>query len=308
MGQQIWSTSSLGGYFSNNTLSKQIRHAAQPMMKFRQFADPESAMGKGKGQIFLFDKVSNIVTQGGILTETSPISKSNFKVTQGSLYLNEYGNAIPYTNFAQSLSESNLPRIIERVLRDDMAKVLDSYAGIEFQSSDYKATIISTASTVFGSAGVAPGTATANMSDVNVRDIVDQMKILQIPRYDGSNYICIASTKAIRGLYDFFEAKAENTDMNPLMNGEIGRYYMTRFVEETNLLSNSLGSGSQYGEAVFFGADAVKEGISSPEQLRLDSGDYGRDLGIAWYAILGFKRMWDYTEDGETRIIHVTSL
>jgi hypothetical protein len=31
MGQQLWVVSSLGGYLSNNVLSKQIRHAAQPL-------------------------------------------------------------------------------------------------------------------------------------------------------------------------------------------------------------------------------------------------------------------------------------
>ena len=39
MGQQIWSVSSLGGYFTNNQLSKKVRNAAQPLMKFRQFVD-----------------------------------------------------------------------------------------------------------------------------------------------------------------------------------------------------------------------------------------------------------------------------
>ena len=49
MSQQIWATNSLGGYYSNNQLSKQIRHAAQPLMKFRQFAQPMSEAGKNKG-------------------------------------------------------------------------------------------------------------------------------------------------------------------------------------------------------------------------------------------------------------------
>jgi len=36
MSQQLWVVNSLGGYLSNNVLAKQIRHAAQPLMKFRQ--------------------------------------------------------------------------------------------------------------------------------------------------------------------------------------------------------------------------------------------------------------------------------
>jgi hypothetical protein len=82
-----------------------------------------------------------------------------------------------------------------------------------------------------------------------------------------------------------------------------------RFVEETNFLSNADGSNGLYGEAVFFGADAVREGVAIPEEIRVGiPADYGRDQGIAWYALLGFQQVWDFSSDGETRIIVVDSL
>lgn len=69
-----------------------------------------------------------------------------------------------------------------------------------------------------------------------------------------------------------------------------------------------LGSGTAFGEAVFFGGDAVREGIVIPEEIRIDlPKDFGRDQGIAWYYLGGFVKTWDYSTDGETRIIHVTS-
>jgi hypothetical protein len=34
MAQQVWVTSSLGGYLANPWLSAQLRHRAQPIMKF----------------------------------------------------------------------------------------------------------------------------------------------------------------------------------------------------------------------------------------------------------------------------------
>jgi len=147
------------------------------------------------------------------------------------------------------------------------------------------------------------------MSDKNVRDIIDQMKKLNVPRYDGNNYVCLASTNSIRGLYDFFEAKAIQTTMKPTFNGEVGQYYGCRFIEETNILKNTIGSGSIYGEAIFMGGDAVREGIVTPEDIRIDlPKDFGRDQAIAWYYLGGFKLVWDYTNDSETRIIHLTSL
>lgn len=309
MAQQLWAVNSLGGYLSNNVLSKQIRQAAQPMMKFRQFVNPEPAEGKNRGNQVLFNKISNISTAGGTLSETSTIPKQNYTIKQGTLSCTEYGNAIPFTLKAQTLADVSVPDIVKTVLRNDMAKVLDSAAATQYKTSVYKATVTNTATTTFGTAGTALATAAANMSDKNVRDVIDRMKILNIPKYDGENYCCIASTNSIRGLYDFFEAKAQYTTMKPLFSGEVGTYYGCRFVEETNILSNALGSGSAFGEAVFFGDDAVREGIVVPEDIRIDlPKDFGRDQAIAWYYLGGFVQTWDFSTDSETRIIHLTSL
>jgi N4-gp56 family major capsid protein len=309
MSQQVWVTNSLGGYLSNNVLTKSVRHAAQPMMKFRQFVTPEGAEGKSRGDKVSFNKISNISTSGGTLAETATIPRVNYTIKQGTLQVTEYGNAIPFTLKVQTLAEVSVPDMVKTVLRNDMAKVLDSAAAAEFQTSVYKAAVVNTATTTFSTSGTASATATGNMSDKNVRDIVDKMKVLNIPRYDGDNYICIASTNSIRGLYDFFEAKIMQTSAKPLFSGEVGAYYGCRFVEETNILKNTLGTGSIYGEAVFFGDDAVREGVVIPEDIRIDlPKDFGRDQGIAWYYLGGFKQVWNYTTDTETRIIHLTSI
>lgn len=309
MGQQIWATNSLGGFLSNDELSRQIRHVSQTLQRFRQFVDPEPASGAGRGDSVFFNKISNISTAGGTLIETDTIPKRNFSILQGTLAITEYGNSIPYTLKARTLSEVDLPEIVKTVLRNDMAKVLDSAAATQFIATDYVATVTNTATTTFGTAGTALATAGANLSDKNHRDIVDQMKKLNIPTFDGESYINISSTNNIRGVYDFFEAKAQNTTMQPLFRGEIGNYYKTRFVEETNFLSNTKGSNGLYGASVYFGADAVREGIAVPEELRIDiPKDFGRDQGVAWYALLGFQLVWDYTTDSDVRVFYVNSL
>jgi N4-gp56 family major capsid protein len=309
MSQQIWATDSLGGYLANDVLSKQIRHAAQPLMRFRQFVTPEAAGGKSRGDAVLFNKISNISTAGGTLSETSTIPKRNYTIKQGTLSVAEYGNAIPFTLKAQTLAEVSVPDIVKTVLRNDMAKVLDSAAAAEFKTSVYKAAVVNTATTTFSTSGTASATSSGSMSDKTVRDVIDKLKTLNVPRYDGESYICIASTNSIRGLYDFFEAKIMQTTAKPLFSGEVGNYYGCRFIEETNILKNTLGSGSIDGEAVFLGDDAVREGIVIPEDIRIDlPKDFGRDQAIAWYYLGGFKQTWNYTDDTETRIIHLTSL
>ena len=225
MSQQVWVTNSLGGYLSNNTLSKKIRHASQAMQRFRQFVDIEPAAGKGKGEKVLFNKISNLASSGGTLSETSTIPKTNYTIQQGSLTVAEWGVAVAHTLKAKVLAEVSVPDIILTALRNDMAKVLDSAAAAQFKTSLYKATILNTATTIFASDGTAGTAAAANMSDKNVRDIIDRMKTLNIPKRSNGMYACVASTNAIRGLYDFFEAKAQATTMDPLMLGEVGKYY-----------------------------------------------------------------------------------
>ncbi len=308
MGQQLWGVNSLGGYLSNDAFSKKIRHASQPLMKFRQFVDAEAAMRRGAGDTVLFDKISNISTAGGTLTETSTIPKNNYTIVQGSLTLNEYGNSVPYTLKAKTLAQVSVPDIVRTVLMNDESKVLDSAAAAQFKGAETKAVITNTATTTFTTDGTATATASGSMSDKNVRDVIDRLKSSNVSRRSDGDYCCVASTNSIRGLYDFFEAKAQNTTMSPLYAGEIGRYYGCRFIEETNVLVNTLGSGAVDGEAIFFGADAVREGIVIPEEIRIDlPKDFGRDQGIAWYYMGGFVKTWALSTDSEYRIIHVTS-
>ena len=315
MGQQVFLTNSLGGFFTNNSLSQQLRYKAQTMQKFRQFVDVEPAAGTNRGNKVFFDKISNISTGGGTLVETDTIPKRNYTILQGTLTMTEYGNSIPYTQKLKTLSDIMVPETIRTVLTNDMKVVLDSAAATQFMTNDYIATITNTATTTFGSSGTKVATAGANMSDKNVRDIIDQLKKLNTPTRNDGLYACVASTNSVRGLYDFFEAKAQLTTLDPIYIGEVGRYYGCRFVEETNFLSNADGSSGLYGEAAFFGADAVREGIAIPEEIRVGiPTDFGRDQAIAWYALLGFQQVWSYSgvlagqADAQTRIITVDSL
>ena len=308
MAGQLYATNSLGGYFTIDDLSRELRYQAQTLQVFRKFTKPEPMAGKNKGDVVLFDKVSNLTSNGGTILETDTMPKTQYTITQGSLTMTEYGISVPFTQKLENVSMVAVPESIKTSLRNSMSKVLDSAAAAEFQTSDYKVICSTTNTTVFDYDATASTAASANMSDKNVRDIIDRMKILNIPAYDGRNYCAVCSTNSIRGLYDFFESKAMQTTMKPLTMGEVGEYYKCRFFEETNVLSNILGNGTQYGEAVFFGDDAVREGVVCGEELRLKiPTDYGRDQGIAWYYLGGFVKVWDFTADAETRILHVTS-
>lgn len=317
MPSQLFGTNSLGGFFTNNELSLQLRIKAQPLKRFRQFVQIKGAKGARRGNKVYFDKlqpVTNAAATGG-LSETNTIPETNFTINQGTLTISEYGNAIAFTNQLVALSELDVDNSVVQSLMNDMAITLDSVAGAQFQSSDlvYVCSLSNSVNTTTN--GAAASTASSNLNGTNWRSICDDMRKKNIPFYDGQSYVVICSVGALSGFFSDTQSggfvdvtKYSDTLSQYLYRGEAGRYYMGRFVEETNLLKNLAGTSTTGGEAVAIGFDAVMEGVAIPEELREKvPTDYGRSQGIAWYALLGFQKIWNQQTDGSERIAHITS-
>lgn len=315
MPQQVWSVSTLGGNHAVPYLTDRMRSLAQPGFRLRQFCDVKEQIGKKNGDTWLFDKSGNVETQGGTLVETQTIPETQFVTNQGTGTITEYGNSVPWTGKLDALGQFQLEPLIEQRLRDDMVKVLESAAATEFTRTQYIAVCTATNGVAITTNGTATATATGDGSAVNNRAIVDFMKKKLIPRFDGSSYVCVASVSYLSGFHADTGAggwvdvsKYTGEFASNIFRGEVGNFYMTRFVEETGFLSNTIGNGSTRGQAVYFGSDNVYEAVSIPEEIRVkNSMDYGRDMGLAWYALLGWKIVWDYAVDGEQHIVFVTS-
>ncbi len=321
-GLQFWASNAQGGFFTNNRLSQQLRHGLVPLMKFRQFVDIKEGWGKGVGDTLFYNKISKVDTAGGALVETNVMPENQYSIARGTIVLTEYGNSIPFTGKLEALSEFNVMDPTMKVLRNDMAEVLDKRAGLEFKRSQRKYICLTTltgtltsladsTTATFASAGIARSSPKA----FHFKEVIDELKKRNIPKFDGENYVCIGSVAALRKLKDDTEwlDAAKYGDPERLFNGEVGRFYGCRFIEETNLLVNTLGSAAgsfpKLGEAVVFGAEAVIEGIAVPEEIRAKvTTDYGRSQGLAWYAILGYKKMFKAADSGQDEhIIHITS-
>lgn len=314
--QAVWSTGSLGGYLYSAKLSKEMREQAAPMYVFRNFVDiSEKGLGANKGDKVAFVKRLRIDTRGGTLIETNTMPRNTIKFTTDSILVTEYGNGVDYTQKLETLAAFNMKDQFQKGIVQDQRDTIDNAIATEFKSAKIKAVATNTATTIFTSNGTATATASANISDKNIRDIIDQMGIKQIPKFKGGDYyIGILSVKSMRGVYDFLQAVAQYAEPEFRFKNEVGNYYGARLVAENNILSNAIGSGTQFGEAVFFGDEAVAEAVALPEELRYQETDVGRSKTLAWYAILGWKKMWDLTNDdlnstgkGIERIIHVTS-
>lgn len=296
MAGQIWLTNTLGGYMWSPNLSKVLRMALQPLVKFRQFADIKDAavQGKGKGQEYHWNVYSNVATQGTVLLETNTMAETNFTITQGTMTITEYGNSVPYTGKLDDLSEHPVREIIQKVLKNDAKKTLDQAAFDQFNATPLRLIPTGgtdTAAVTLYTNGTVTGTNNMALGKAHVKNIVDIMKERNIPPYEGDDYFAIAHPTTLRPFKNDLESMKVyiQEGFQMIMNGEIGRYESTRFIEQTNIAKAGFTTNNKSNWAFFFGADTVAEGIAIPEEMRGKiPTDYGRSRGIAWYYLGGF--------------------
>lgn len=306
MAGQVWQTDALGGYMWSPNLSRKLRTALQPMVRFRQFCDAREAFGLGKGDTFNWNVYLDVQTQGGTLNETDPMPETNFTIVQASLTITEYGNSVPYTKKLDDLSEHPVTEVIHKVMKNDARKTLDQAAYNQFDNCLLRVTPTGgndPQALDLNTNGVAPGTNNIAFGNLHAKSVADIMAERDIPTFDGNNYFGIGRPTTFRDFKDDLEQIHQyvSEGWHVIMNGEKGRYEGIRFVEQTNIASAGWSNGLS-DEIFFFGADTVVEAFAIPEEIRGKiPTDFGRSRGIAWYAELGYGIV--HTNAAQSRII-----
>jgi N4-gp56 family major capsid protein len=305
MAGQVWSVDVLGGFMYSDELSDKLRIELLPAVKFRQLCDARDAMEKGlnAGEAYNWNVYSRVATGGGTLVENQPMPETNFTITQNSLTITEYGNSVPYSGKLDDLSKHPVEEIIKKVLKVDAKETLDGGAHAQFNLTGLTVTPTSASAVTVEEGGCTLPNDDA-LSKEHVKVIVDAMKERNIPPYLGDDYYCIAWPSTFRPFKNDLEAIAQyvETGFRHIMNGEIGRYESTRFVEQThvakggavnsttwNFRTPDLWDGGVSDWAFFCGEDTVAEAVAIPEEIRGKiPTDFGRSRGIAWYYLGGF--------------------
>ena len=308
MAGQLWATDSEGGYMYSDRLSKVLRYAVQPLVKFRQFADVKDAagQGKGKGDVYHWNVYSDVANQGAAIIETNTMPETNFTITQGTLTMTEHGNSVPYTGKLDDLSEHSVTEVIDKVLKNDAKKAFDIASEAQFDLTPLR--VVPTSGTATDSValttnGTATETNAVGMGKDHVKAIVDLMKERNIPPYMGDDYGCLGHPSTFRQLKNDLESVHQYTPegFRMILNGEIGRYENARFFEQTNIAKSGFASAKS-NWAYYFGGDTVAEAIVIPEEMRGKiPSDYGRSRGIAWYYLGGFGIV--HTAAAQARIV-----
>ena len=137
MAGQLFAVNSLGGFYSSNKLSKELRMGVQSVAKFRQFCDVRDAWGKvtKQGQTFTWDVVPMMSRANRALAETNTIGQGNHTVIQGTLTMSERGFSIPYSEALESLAEVSVRTPIMKVLKYDSLCDIESLVHAEFNKT-----------------------------------------------------------------------------------------------------------------------------------------------------------------------------
>ncbi len=306
---QVWETNTAGGYMYSDQLSTVLRNALQPMARFQQHCDADDFTDKGynKGDTFHWNIYSDVTTQGGRLDETQQMPETSFSITQGSGTIYEFGNSVPYSGKLDDFSAHPVKQIIHKALKNDASKAFEAEARAQFAATKLTVTPTSgnsaTAITL-ETTGTVTATNNLAMNNAHVKLISDQMKERNIPVYSDGNYRCIGRPSTFRGFKNDLEAVHSyvSEGFRMVLNGEVGRSYEgIRFFEQTVVASRAW-SNAKSDEAFFFGEDTVIEAIVCPPEIRGKiPQDYGRDKGVAWYALEGFALV--HTVAAQGRII-----
>lgn len=304
MAGQVWGVNSLGGYMYSRQLSNVLRMSVQPLVKFRQFCDVRDAsqQGKKKGDVFTWDVFSDVATAGGVLTETNTMPETNFTITQGTLTITEAGNSVPYSGKLDNLSKFPVMELIQKVLKNDAVKSFDRLAWTQFNQTLLRAIPTGgtdTAAITLYTNGTVTGTNSIAYNNAHAKSIVDTMKERNIPAYLGDDYYALSWPSTLRTFKNNLETihQYSDTGFKLIMNGEVGRYENTRYVEQTNIakgtgtdgITQTTWTNGKSDWMFFFGNDTVAEAICVPEEMRGKiPSDYGRSKGVAWYYMGGF--------------------
>lgn len=320
MAGQSWTIAADGGHFANPRLSSKLRYHNTAKYIFRQFTRPEPGYGKQRGETIDFDKVSMAATQGGQIGEFQDIPETKFSIVKDHLQVTEWGNSIPWTGKLETLSEFNPSQPVQKAILNDEKKVLDEAVATELKTTDIIYEPTSESTQAWNVDGVAGAVGSGQFNMFHLKEMVDAADTgifgagntgSIIPTMPDGNYALVLSVSAARGLFDDpeYQEFAKFSYPRKLFAGEIDEItYHCRIIKNNNrdALSETAGA-ADIGEALLLGDDSIVEGIALKEELRYKLAvKYGRDKGLAWYAVLGFKKPWDFSTDGEEHVIWFT--
>lgn len=265
--------------------SKDIEFQAQPICKFDQFAEIKTELGGSPGSQITFFKYNNLGA-GGALTEGVDVPTEALGGAQVSISVAEYGKATSVTELLLQTSFDNIMSSAAKLLGMNYATTLDGLARdvlVNGAANDVYANDRANADAI---------TSTDILTLEEVKDAVEVLATLNVPKIGGDHYVMFVDPHQSRGLRDDANWIAVGKlDPIRLYNGQIGRIEDVIFIETTQVSTdaNDAATPVTVHQGVMLGENAFGKAVVLPVEMR-DNGveDFGRKHSLMWYAILGY--------------------
>ena len=317
MGQTFqWVPDMPSGIMRNHYLSGKLRYAAFADSKGMQFVKAEDGYGKRMGDTVTIPRVRNVdEPTSGLLSRTGKIPIDTLAISTRAITVAEYGRGLEFTEESKLLSKFDPEDMIQNRLKVQMKLTIDTVIFTAFKACQIRYGPTSAVGGTFTTdAGVTSQVATNNITVGHIKIIRDYLDTtIHAPTYENDTYMSLAAVRALRGIKDDPEWMGWRVYIQPeqaFFKGEVGEIEDIRFVKvnHNNALDDTVGTGSLLGEMLFFGQDPVVMcEVQTPELRAAIASDFGRQRAVAWYGVLAFGETWNTSNDGEARIIYVTS-
>lgn len=285
--------------------SKEIEFKAMPIMRFLQFAKQKTELGVEPGLTISMMTYNNL-NRGGKLVEGVRIQPQALSSSMKQITVGERGNAVSVSELSLKTSFTDTMADASTLLSRDVALVLD----LELRDT----LLNGVTNTIYGRNAKSVAKIAArnlitaanhNLSVTTIKDAVEILATANAPKFEGNYYVSFIHPHQSRELRDdsaWLEASKYGAP-DQLFTGEIGRIDDVRFIE-TTLMPNGVAptddpaydvnlkgtgaTGTNVYKAAIFGEDTYGYAVALPVELR-DNGvtDFGREHGLAWYAIWG---------------------
>jgi N4-gp56 family major capsid protein len=294
--------------------SKEILFQAMPILRFEQFAVKKTELGVMPGLTVNFMKYNNLEvdeTAGAELTEGVRLTTDALSAFQYRITVAEQGKAIAVSELLLHASFDDIMASGSRLLGRHMAQSMDFQArntllgaggNVAFgyrlaaphqgaSTNIYDPGLVAADKTVVDAADGTAGKEAYYLTPHTVKDAVEQLASLNIPRL-GETYVQFVhphQSRRLRDTPEWIEVTKYAAPGN-FMLGEIGRINDVVFIETTQVQKTNANSvGFDTYDSIMIGDNAFGHAVSLPVELR-DGGvlDFGREHALAWYSIWGF--------------------
>jgi N4-gp56 family major capsid protein len=265
--------------------SKDIQFLAQPNCKFDQFADVKTELGGNPGDKITFFKYNNLAA-GGKLTEGVDVETEALGGSTVDITVDEYGKATSVTEMLLQTSFDNIMGSAAKLLAMNYTTTLDTTAR--------DCLVDGAANEIFAddSANVDAIGSTDYLTLEEVKDAVEVLATLMVPKIGGDHYVMFVDPHQSRGLRDDPNWIAVGKlDPVRLYNGQIGRIEDVIFIETTQveISHNTVATPIHIHTGIMLGENAFGKAVVLPVEMR-DNGveDFGRKRSLMWYSIFGY--------------------